>query len=251
MQAMRLSMACLGVGLAAAAFRITALPLSAWALAAVFSICCAARLQNDWRDRYHDLKKQKTFACDHPLRQVLLVIFAWSVCCGLVGQIAVHNRATAILLAAMIMAGLLYSETRRIPWIPICLSALASASPAFLPSTFAPGSGRTLLPLFAAAALLIFGREILKDLEDQQVDGGYKWTIPLAFGAKSASWLAVASVAVGCAVIATVSHLTFAGIAAVAVGIVVFCRNHSPTVTMKWLDAGAALVLGSLVALPP
>jgi 4-hydroxybenzoate polyprenyltransferase len=84
----------------------------------------------------------------------------------------------------MALAGLLYSEVRKIPWTPISLSALTSGSPAFLPSTLRADAAE-MWPLFAAASLLMFGREILKDLEDETIDQGYKWTIPVAYGERA------------------------------------------------------------------
>ena len=243
-------MACLAVGLAATAYRLTKLPMSAWTLAAVLCISCATRLQNDWRDRYHDLQKGKTFAWAYPKLFVVTVLSFWTVCTLLLATIALRNRTSALLLVAAAIAGLLYSETRRIPWAPILLSAIASASPAFLPSTLKPEVGR-LLPLFAVAVLLIFGREILKDVEDKKFDAGYKWTIPLAYGCRAARWLATASVAGACVVAATISPLACVGILAAGAGLVLFWRDSAPATTMNCLDTGAALVIGALLIFPP
>jgi len=247
--ALRLSMACLAVGLTVAAFRLAKLAPPLAILAAVFCIFCAARLQNDWRDRFHDIKKGKTLASAHPRLFLLGVVASWGVCCMLVAAIAVQSAASALALAAIILAGVAYSETRGVPWLPICLSAGASAAPAFLPS--AQGGIAPMLPLFGAAALLVFGREILKDMEDEEFDGGYKWTIPLAYGNQAARRLAISSIAGGCVVVATISPLAVAGVVLAAGGILLVWRNASPAVAMKWLDTGAALVIAALAAFPP
>jgi hypothetical protein len=249
-KALRLSMACLAVGLAVTAFRLTRLPLSLSPLAAVFCITCATMLQNDWRDRYHDIKKGKTFASAHPRIFLLLLLSVWSACCLLVGAIALQNAGPALLLAAMAVAGLIYSETRKIPWAPIILTAITSASPAFLPATLAADASRTL-PLFAAAALLVFGREILKDLADEKFDAGHKWTIPLAYGDRTAKWLAMLSVVGGCLIAAIISPLVVAGIFLAAIGVVLFWRNISPATAKSWLDTGVAVALAVLVTFPP
>lgn len=238
------------MGLAATAYRLTKLPVPAWTLAAVLCIACATRLQNDWRDRYHDLQKGKTLASAHPKPFMATVLSFWAVCSLLVTTIAIQNRTSALLLVALALAGLLYSEARRIPWAPILLSAIASASPAFLPSALEADVGR-LLPLFAVAALLIFGREILKDLEDKTFDAGYKWTIPLAYGYRTAKWLAIASIAGACGIAATISPLAIAGILAAGTGLVLCSRDSAPATTMNCLDAGAALVIGALLLFPP
>ncbi len=247
---LRASMGCLAVGLAASAFRLAKLPLSFVTLAAVFCLFCTVRLQNDWRDRFHDIKKGKIFATARPKLFLLLLLLFWAVCAALIGLIALQNATLALLLTVIALAALLYSETRKLPWVPICLSAIMSAIPAFLPSAFRTDVDR-LLPLFVAAALLIFGREILKDLEDKSIDPGYKWTIPVAYGDYAAKWLGIASIAGACAAAATISPFVSAGILVACVGLVQFFRNAYPAKIMNWLDAGAALVIAALVTFPP
>ncbi|MBN9511047.1 MAG: UbiA family prenyltransferase [Alphaproteobacteria bacterium] len=248
--ALRGSMAYLAVGLAVSAFRITKVPLSFSALAAVFCVFCVARLQNDWRDRHHDIGKGKLLATERPVLFLTGLLAAWMVCGALIAATATHHLQTALLLCAMALAALLYSETRRLQWVPISLSALTSASPVFLPATVEPGA-QWMLPLFAAAALLIFGREILKDLEDRRIDGGYKWTIPLAYGDRTAKWLVIASVAGAAVAAAAISPFGIAGVCVVGIGLLLFSRDTSPAMAMHWLDAGAALVIGALVMFPP
>jgi 4-hydroxybenzoate polyprenyltransferase len=248
--ALRLSMACLAVGLAVSAFRLARLPLSLPTLGAVFFIFCGARLQNDWRDRHHDLKKGKTLAYSRPKLFLLSLFACWSACCLLIGLAARQDEALALLLSAMALAGLLYSEMRRVPWAPISLSAITSASPAFLPSTLKTDAAE-MWPLFAAAALLMFGREILKDLEDEKIDQGYKWTIPVAYGERTARRFAIASVVIACVSATTISPLAIIGSLAAGVALVMFWRDGAPRVIMNWLDTGAALVIAAVAAFPP
>jgi 4-hydroxybenzoate polyprenyltransferase len=249
-KALRVSMACLAVGLAVTAYRLERLPLSLSTLAAVFCITCATMLQNDWRDRYHDIKKGKSFASDHPRIFLLFLLSVWCACCLSVGVIALQNGTLALLLAAMALAGLVYSETRKIPWTPVFLTAVTSASPALLPATVAADAAPALR-LFAAAALLIFGREILKDLADKPFDDGHKWTIPLAYGNRTAKWLAIVSVIGGCLVAALISPLAIAGILPAGMGAVLSRRNLSLATAKRWLDVGTALALLVLAGFPP
>jgi 4-hydroxybenzoate polyprenyltransferase len=248
--ALRGSMAYLGVGLVVCAFRIANVPLSFSILAAVFCVFCVARLQNDWRDRHHDVGKGKFFASERPGMFLVGLAAAWALCCALIAITALEHWQAALLLCGMALAALVYSETRRLQWVPILLSALTSASPVLLPATVMRGAD-PMLPLFAAVVLLIFGREILKDLEDRRIDGGYKWTIPLAYGDRAAKRLAIASVAGAAILAAAVSPLGIAGVALAGVGLVLILRDTAPADAMKWLDAGAALVIGALVIFPP
>ena len=237
--ASRATMAFLAVGLAVSAFRLAKLQLSLATLASVFCIFCVARLQNDWRDRYQDIKKEKKFASSYAKLFLLYLLLCWAVCCLLIGMVALQNKMSTLLLVAMALVGLFYSETRKIPWLPISLSAITSASPAFLPLPLEPDAARMLL--FVAATLLIFGREILKDLEDKKFDEDYKWTIPLAYGDRTAKWLVIVSVAGACVFAAAISPLTIPGILVASIGLVLFCRSIPPATTMNWLDAGAPM----------
>jgi 4-hydroxybenzoate polyprenyltransferase len=247
---LRTSMACLAVGLTASACRLAELPVSLPMLASVFFLSCAARLQNDWRDRHQDIKRGKVFASSHQRLFLLCLLSCWAVCCLLIAVTAYHNGISALLLTTAALAGLLYSETRKVPWLPISLAAITSAGPTFLPSTLEPNAAR-MLPLFAAAALLIFGREILMDLRDKEYDGDYKWTIPLAYGDRAAKWLAIVSIAGACIAIVTISPLAIGGVLVAGKGLMLFYRNASPVTTMNWLDMGAALVIAALVTFPP
>lgn len=246
---LRTTMACLAVGLAATALRIAGQPVSALTLAAVFLIFCAARMQNDWRDRRQDIKKGKTFAARRPRLFASLLLANWAACGALIGLEALRSVPLALLLAAMVVAGLVYSETRRVPWMPISISVITSASPAFIPSTLVPGA-KPMLPLFAAAALFILGRELLKDLDDRPIDGGYKWTIPVAYGERTAKWVAVLSLAGACVACAAISPLTLLGIVVAAVGVTLIGLDGSRSATLDWLDAGAALVILALLVFP-
>jgi 4-hydroxybenzoate polyprenyltransferase len=246
---LRARMAWLGVGLAACAFRVASLPLPLSALVPVFCIFTATRLQNDWRDRNHDLKKGKRFASGHPGLFLGLVFSSWALCGLLIVIAALQNRMLALLLLLMVLEGLIYSETRRVPWLPISISVLLSASPAFFPATLTSDVNR-MLPLFAVAALFIFGREMLKDLEDSAIDAGYKWTIPVAYGERTAKWLAIGSIVAACAVAATISPWTLGGSIVAVMGLFLFSRDSPLSTTMNWLDIGAALVVVTLVMFP-
>jgi 4-hydroxybenzoate polyprenyltransferase len=247
---LRTSMACLAVGLAASAFRVAELQISLPMLASVFFIFCVARLQNDWRDRHQDMKRGKILASSHKKIFLLCLSSCWAACCLLIVIAAFRNAASGLLLSAMALAVLLYSETRKIPWLPISLFAITSASPAFLPSTLESNAER-MLPLFAAAALFIFGREILTDLRDKEFDKNYKWTIPVAYGERAAKRLAIMSIVGAFIAVVTISSLVIVGVLVAGAGLILFYRNTSPATTTNWLDGGAALVIAALVAFPP
>jgi 4-hydroxybenzoate polyprenyltransferase len=245
--ALRLAMGCLAaIALAMSAFRLTEHKPSLLVLAALFCIVGATRLQNDWRDRYHDIGKGKALACSRPRLFAGCVLGLWALCCVLIGVVALQSGMTALLLGAMGLIGLVYSEARRIPWAPILLCSITAASPAFLPATLDQGLNRTL-PLFVAAALLIFGREILKDFEDKKIDENYKWTIPLAYGERTAKWLVGMSVSGACIVVATITPWAIAGTVIMAAGLVLLRRDVSPQRAANWVDVGAAFAVAALV----
>jgi len=148
---------------------------------AVFAIACATMVQNDWRDRFHDINKGKTLALRQPLRFQLFLYAAWisavAVCLML---FQVDYRQGAI-CALMMVSGLLYSEARRIPMLPLITVAVTSASPVLL-AMFGQENKASQITLFVLIFGTILGREIIKDLMDREIDFGYKWTLPVVVG---------------------------------------------------------------------
>ena len=108
-----------------------------------------------------------------------------------------------------------------------------------------------MLPLFGAAALLVFGREILKDVEDEEIDGGYKWTIPLAYGNRAARM--ARHVVHRWRMRRRRNHFSFPPWRVLCSRVLALCWSGGTLLPppMKWLDAGAALVIIALAAFPP
>lgn len=167
----------------------------------VFTIACAANLQNDWRDRFHDVKKGKTLALRQPLRFELFLCAVWVLAASLCLVLAQSGYRQAMICVLMIIAGGMYSETRIIPLLPTLLVALTSASAALL-----AGFGYEQIVLFALIFGTIFSREIIKDLMDHEIDAGYKWTLPVAMGSYFSK-----AVAINLAVILMIPGVLFLG----------------------------------------
>ena len=99
-----------------------------------------------------------------------------------------------------------------------------------------------------SATLVIFAREITKDLDDKQIDGGYKWTIPLAFGEQRSRILAAVVIVAGFVAAAKVSLMILPAASLTFVGVVLLVRGASPRMSRKFFDAGMALVILTLIA---
>lgn len=246
---LRLPICLLASLLTVASFRITGGAPPAVAVIAVLVIACATMLQNDWRDRYHDERKGKLFALQHQTAFLLAVVVFWTVSLGLIIIAAAENLSMGMMLLLMASAGLIYSETYRIPSAPVLVVSLTSASPALLPMV--AGGVQTSAPwlLFLSMALCIFGREISKDLSDEKIDMGYKWTFPIAIGTKRASILAAITLTVGVVlVMILVSRATFPGALMVMAGALLLVYNHGPDAVSNYLrDLGVTVILLTLI----
>lgn len=171
---------------------------------AVVVIACATMVHNDWRDRFHDVKKGKCLAVKNPKKYLAFDVAMWIIAVGLSIVVTTQNFRLSLLLWLATLSGLLYSETRRIPMVPIFLVSVTSASATLFPvSVF----GSSLKPwlFFFAILMTIFGREIIKDLQDVNVDSGYKWTLPLKLGVGYSKILASVSIVAGLLIMATLS----------------------------------------------
>lgn len=253
-KALRLPICFLAALLAVTSFRLSDVTVNWLAVIAVFFIACAAMLQNDWRDRDHDARKGKRLALDHPRPFFRLLVVVWVIVCGLV-YITVFSRVAAagdigILLAVTAFASLVYSEIRRIPMASILLVSTTSAAPALLPVVAGVNKTETVWMLFLSVMLIIFGREIIKDLKDKKIDYGYKWSIPIAAGDKRAKIIALAAVALGIVVAVKISPMVLpASLVIIISAIMRVCEQRlSLKIEMLWFfDAGVALAILSLL----
>jgi 4-hydroxybenzoate polyprenyltransferase len=178
-QALRLPVCVLAGMLTLCGFQLAAGSVhDAWLPAlAVVVIASSTMVWNDYRDREHDRKKGKDFAYLNRWRFLAFGITLWLVSIGLCLLIGIKQCWPMAYLAMGITAsGLVYSETRCIPFVPNALVALTAASPVLLP--FAAGHHDVrLLLFFMAVTLAIHAREIAKDFDDADIDPGYKWTL--------------------------------------------------------------------------
>ena len=245
-KSLRLSVCILASFLAITGFTLAGTDISWVTVAAVFFGTSATMLQNDWRDRFHDVRKGKMLAYQHPGKFLALLSAFGLVSGGLIALAAVHDTSVGIALAILAVAGILYSETRMIPFVPIVLVSLASASPAALPLATGTSSEKLWL-LFLSATLVVFAREVTKDLDDKHIDGGYKWTIPLAFGEQRSRILAAVVVVAGLVAAAKVSLAILPAASLAVIAAVALVRGVKPSTSRKYLDAGMALVILTLI----
>ncbi len=246
-KSLRLSVCFLASLLTVTGFRVAGLATPWAAVAAVFFITCATMLQNDWRDKYHDSRKGKTLALQQQGAFLVWLLVFWAVCGGLIIVAAVHNAGVGIALAILALVGIAYSETRRIPLVPVTLVSLASASPVALP-LFSGANPERFWLLFLSVSLVIFAREITKDLEDMHIDGDYKWTLPLALGDQRSRIIAAVAVVAGFLALANMSLTILPAASLMFVGAILLVRGARPRTSRKWLDVGMAFTILTLIA---
>ncbi|MFH1866803.1 MAG: hypothetical protein ABIJ81_01835 [Patescibacteria group bacterium] len=156
----------------------------------VISVASATMMQNDLRDRFHDIKKGKVFTTKNYNNFWLITVLLWLFSLLLILYGWMYHGSSGLLPLLAVIVGLIYSETRRLPLVPIILVSLTSAAPALFP-IFLGYSAPILWYLYIVTVLIIFSREMIKDIEDSLIDGGYKWTLPLYLdlGNHSSKWL--------------------------------------------------------------
>ncbi len=247
-KALRLPIVVMASLLAITTFRISVWSADAYLVALFIVIAASATIaHNDWRDKEHDAKKGKTFALNHSKSFGAMVVLLWfASLSGAVG-LWILNPWYGILSGLIVVSGLIYSETRRIPLLPVLLVALTSASP----TLYVNLRNDKVLAIFVVSALLIFGREILKDLDDCSHDAGYKWTLPLAFGRHAAKILAGSIVLILPLVATWISIKTLAGAPffLMSASCLILNKNHRPAKTL--LDIGMVTVIVVLLASGP
>lgn len=155
-----------------------------WILLVVLMGQGATMLTNDYVDRHHDIKKNKSFAHDHPMLVQCTATVLWIITTMIGIRLFLFNPAYGFLSALQIVLGINYSLSYKIPFGPNNYVALTVASVMFYP--YLASFSWNILLVGVGVYLYIFAREILKDMDDAAFDSGYKWSIPVEYGTRLA-----------------------------------------------------------------
>gem|GEM_PF-5104629 len=137
---------------------------------------------NDWVDRENDRKKRKMFASEHS--QELMRYWQRLSCLTtlVLVPIAYWSIPLTLYITLIWTIGIMYSYARQRHPLNNIIVALCSGSPALCGMIYYGEISRVALYTFGIYALLIFVREIHKDIQDIKVDPEYKRTMPLNIG---------------------------------------------------------------------
>ena len=250
LKALRLRVSLLAGGLTIVGFKVSYGHIQdAWLPAlATLLISGATMAWNDFRDRNHDRRKGKTFACDHPGEFLAFTLLLWLLSLGVTSLLATRHPGFAVLAGLMIGAGFLYSEIRRIPLMPNGVVAITAGSAVLFPVFTGHYSSLVLWVLFGATFCGIYAREILKDFDDQEFDAGYKWTLP-QIGPQTARAVSILLFCAGTGLLLWMAFTTARSplpYLVLLLPILILCRGHSDR---SIATAKIALDLGMLILL--
>lgn len=207
----------------------------------IIAVASAIMAHNDWRDRFHDLKKGKDFALIKSNSFLKFVIFLWIISLCLATALLITNIYFGLLSFTIIVAGLIYSETRRIPFLPTIIVAITSASPVIY--SIVLESSKSLWFLFIASALLIFSSEIIKDLSDIKNDLGYKRTLPIIIGVNRSKIVAGVIIIFAQIIALNISPYTLIGAPLFLISLFYLITSGNYKVIEKTLDCAMAIIL--------
>lgn len=138
----------------------------------LFFITGLVMLQNDYFDSEHDKKKGKDFVSKNKSFIQIFLILSW---CVVILSSLLFFANQSVFVLPTIGIGIGYSFFRKVLLLPVFAVAILSASPLLLAKLW--NSSTELLTFFLCVFLAIFGREIIKDIEDKDIDKGYKNTL--------------------------------------------------------------------------
>lgn len=232
-----------------------------WLLVLIgFLVATFAMLHNDYVDRVNDLKKGKTFAFENATTLRIVLILGWV---GIWLLALFPLIAYKKLLLPVILISMIYSYTRKIPYLPNFLVAFASASPLLF-------ANNVTIPLISSAAnslmffaifSCIFGREIIKDIEDAEIDVGWKYTaVSRGWATKNTEQQFAAKTVgggVGLCIYATILRISEGSVISIVLYVIAMCfcyygslmlyTKDTPDLGKKMFDRGMLLVLLSLL----
>lgn len=225
-----------------------------WGLVVLlFFITGLVMLQNDYFDRDHDKKKGKDFAYQYKNLLLTFLFFGWATVV-FVSLLFPVSQTVCLMLIIGIGIGITYSLLRKILLLPVFVVATLSASPLVIAR--ADKSSIQLMLLFFCVFLSIFGRELLKDIEDKEIDIGYKKTLLTAgiFSEKGANIFAGVCISLGAILSLSISKsitnfsysLYLAGISLIVSCVFFLIYFNKATLGKRFFDGGMFLILLAL-----
>lgn len=138
---------------------------------------------NDLHDRFHDRKKGKDFAYKNVKKLRSMVNWLWAISLVLAGVIFFFvDKPLGWLSFALLALGFLYSFALHVKYVPGVYVAMTSTGPLLYAFVIKP-TWQTGLMIIATFPFIL-GRETLKDIDDIEIDEGWKPTIARSLGAK-------------------------------------------------------------------
>ncbi len=137
-----------------------------------FLVASMAMIHNDYYDRTNDIKKGKSFAFENPQQFKIIIILGWTIVFALALSTLLKYW---LVLIPVILISLVYSYTRKVMYVPVLCVAFTSASP-FLIGHLDLEKNKFNYVFFGITFLAIYAREMVKDIEDYQVDKNWKST---------------------------------------------------------------------------
>ena len=157
-----------------------------WILAMTAALClgvvsASIQIFNDYRDREHDTMKGKNFASQNAALLFdfwLLISFLAIVPLIYVSRISPKIGIFCIIIWGL---GILYSFLQKLFVAQNIIVAVCASLPALCGHVHygEPSLKDRSFFLFILLFAIIFVREVIKDIQDRKVDGGYKHTLPV------------------------------------------------------------------------
>lgn len=248
LKALRLPICILAGLLAIIGFRLSNFPISWMAVIAVVFISCSIMLQNDWRDRYHDILKGKILASSRPRAFLSFLLIFWIISLILIIIVAMDNIYISGGLVVMVFIGLVYSELRRVPMASNISVAIMFSVPV-LSAALGNIDNQRMWLFFLSAALMLFGREVSKDIDDATIDNDYKWTIPLAIGKKKAKSITALTTLSGYIIVSAIFPLILCGAPFLIISTVSLFSQNNLRVSRVYMDIGIAIAMIIIIVL--
>ncbi len=258
LKALRLKMALFAILLVLSSFVLANKTIDAyvWLIAFIVALGTINTMPtNDYFDREHDKLKGKTFASENEHVFLFVVVILWLIVFMLSCIVLYYSRYQASILFVCIMLGVFYSFTRKFPMLSATTVAFASALITLLPLA----KSEISITLFSSTFLFIFAREIVKDVEDKDIDkkidkngNVYKKTLPVILNTETA--LIIAGFVLTSGIICSLFLIKFSGkfyVIWIPILILsVFCFIFYPNkyaIGEKYLDIGILIMLFSFL----
>lgn len=221
-------------------------PINIISVSTTFLASCSCMTWNNYIDRFHDAGCGNDFALKQGSKYLLFCWSMWIITFAFVGILYAQNWRAGLLATGLCLFGFTYTYARRVFLLSEILVATCLTSTAFFP--LVEGHRGPAWYIYLVGGVFLLARENIKNILHPEADVGWKVTVSVLFGNRTAAITAqfILGFGVILGLLVAAHNSSPAYVAAEAMGMVILAVAAAYLVSGRFHAARHVIDLGAL-----